>query len=87
MYKRQHYGVRTDRYKLIHFYYNIDTWEFYDLKEDPNEVNNQYANPKYADVIKELKIELGNLQKQYNDTISLDERRKMTEKYMLKYEE
>lgn len=82
-----HYGVRTDRYKLIHFYYNVDVWEFYDLQEDPNEVKNQYDNPRYAGVIDELKTEIVKLQKQYNDSISLDERRKMTDKYMLKYEE
>ncbi|MGV8094344.1 MAG: sulfatase/phosphatase domain-containing protein [Mangrovibacterium sp.] len=23
----RHYGIRTERYKLIHFYYNIDEWE------------------------------------------------------------
>ena len=33
-----HYGIRTDRYKLIHFYYDIDVWELYDLQEDPNEL-------------------------------------------------
>lgn len=82
-----HYGVRTDRYKLIHFYYNIDKWEFYDMEKDPNEVNNQYENPAYAKVIKELKVEIDKLQKEYGDTISLDDRRKMTDKYMLKYEE
>ena len=35
---KRHYGVRTDRYKLIHFYYDIDVWELYDLEEDPNEM-------------------------------------------------
>lgn len=82
-----HYGVRTDRYKLIHFYFNIDEWEFYDLEKDPVEVRNEYANPEYAAIISELKKEISRLQEQYNDTITLDERRKMTEKYMLKYEE
>lgn len=82
-----HYGVRTDRYKLIHFYYNIDEWEFYDMEKDPDEMDNQYGNPEYAEIISELKTEIDNLQKQYNDTVSLDDRRKMTDKYMLKYEE
>jgi len=31
---KRHYGVRTDRYKLIHFYYDIDEWEMYDLEKD-----------------------------------------------------
>jgi arylsulfatase A-like enzyme len=30
---RRHYGVRDQRYKLIHFY-NLDEWELYDLAED-----------------------------------------------------
>ena len=82
-----HYGVRTDRYKLIHYYYNIDEWDFYDMEKDPDEMDNQYGNPEYAEIISELKTEIDNLQKQYNDTVSLDDRRKMTDKYMLKYEE
>ena len=82
-----HYGVRTDRYKLIHFYYNIDQLEFYDMQADPNELTNQYDNPAYAKIIRELKKEIVKLQKEYNDTMSLEERRKLTDKYMLKYEE
>ncbi|MDA1161509.1 MAG: sulfatase [Planctomycetota bacterium] len=61
-----HFGVRTERYKLIRFY-QFDEWEFYDLKEDPDELTNQYANAKYADEIATLKQELARLRKQYND--------------------
>lgn len=82
-----HYGVRTDKYKLIHFYYNIDKWEFYDLQSDRNELVNQYANPKYKDIINWMKKEIVKLQKQYGDNLSLKERRSLTDKYMLKYEE
>ncbi|MCK7537964.1 MAG: DUF4976 domain-containing protein [Marinilabiliales bacterium] len=32
---KRHYGVRTKRYKLIHFYNDIDAWELYDLEKDP----------------------------------------------------
>lgn len=80
-----HYGVRTDRYKLIHFYYNVDVWELYDLQTDPREVKNQYANPAYASIVKQLKGEIGKLQKECGDTQTLDARRAMTDKYMLKY--
>ena len=45
---KRHYGVRTDRYKLIHFYYDIDAWEMYDLEKDPRELRNVYADPAYA---------------------------------------
>ncbi|HML69955.1 MAG TPA: sulfatase [Macellibacteroides fermentans] len=82
-----HYGVRTERYKLIHFYYNVDVWELYDLKNDPNELNNVYNNTQYSSVVKSLKAEIDRLQKKYKDVQTLDERRKMTDKYMLKYEE
>lgn len=33
-------------------------WEFYDLRNDPHEDRNEYANPKYADIIRDLKKQL-----------------------------
>ena len=65
---KRHYGVRTKRYKLIHYYYDIDAWELYDLQQDPHELNNIYDNPKYASVVKELKEELQKLREKYKDT-------------------
>ena len=53
----KHNGVRTERYKLIHFYENKE-WELFDLKEDPNELNSVYDDPAYACVKKEIMIEL-----------------------------
>ena len=32
-----HYGIRTERYKLIS-YYNINQWELFDLEKDPDEM-------------------------------------------------
>lgn len=61
---RRHYGVRTPRYKLIHFY-NLDEWELYDLEKDPREMNNVYGSEGYADVVSELKAEVRRLQQQY----------------------
>ena len=81
-----HYGIRTDRYKLIHFYYDIDVWELYDLKEDPNELSNIYEDPAQSDLIASLKEELKRLQVQYGDDISLEEMREETRKGMVKYE-
>jgi arylsulfatase A-like enzyme len=68
---KRHYGVRTDRYKLIHFYNDIDQWELYDLQKDPHEMNNVFNDPAYADVIKEMRVKLIDLQKQYQDTAAL----------------
>jgi arylsulfatase A-like enzyme len=65
---KRHYGIRTPKYKLIHFYYDIDAWELYDLTKDPNELNNLYNNPEYQDIIAELKTELQKLREQYKDT-------------------
>ena len=65
---KRHYGVRTNRYKLIHFYHDIDEWELYDLEKDPDEMKNVYSEPAYADVVKELKAELKRLRKKYKDT-------------------
>ena len=70
-----HYGIRTDRYKLIHFYYDIDQWELYDLHKDPNELNNLIGNEKYADIISVLKSELYNLKEIYGNDLSLEELR------------
>ncbi|MEC3908650.1 sulfatase [Tamlana sp. 2201CG12-4] len=65
---KRHFGIRTSRYKLIHFYYDVDEWEFYDLEKDPNEMKNQYANPNYKAIIKELKIKLKDLRTKYKDS-------------------
>ena len=61
---QRHYGVRTDRYKLIYFYL-LDEWELFDLEEDPNELNSVYADPAYAEIVDELKTELDRLRVEY----------------------
>ncbi|MSR66818.1 MAG: DUF4976 domain-containing protein [Pedosphaera sp.] len=61
-----HYGVTTDRYKLIHFY-NIKEWELYDLQKDPGEMKSVYADPAYAKTVVEMKAELVRQQKQLGD--------------------
>jgi ABC-type oligopeptide transport system ATPase subunit len=73
---KRHYGVRTERYKLIHFYNDIDVWELYDLQEDPKELNNLYGKEGYDQITKELMQELKRLQEQYDDPIRLAEAQK-----------
>lgn len=75
-----HYGIRTERYKLIFFYglplgmtgtsdlRTMPGWELYDLARDPHELDNVYRDPKYTGVIKELKQELYRLKKELGDT-------------------
>lgn len=65
---KRHYGIRTDRFKLMHFYDDIDVWEMYDLQKDPREINNIYNHPDYAEVRKELHSSLDSLQQKYNVT-------------------
>ncbi len=48
------HGVRTDRYKLIRYQGVWDTNEFYDLQEDPNEMNNLIASPEHQAMIESL---------------------------------
>lgn len=62
---KRHYGVRSERYKLIHFYYDIDAWEFYDLEKDPSEMHNLIDDPAYQDAIREMRAELENLRRRY----------------------
>ena len=61
-----HFGIRTERYKLVFFYGCTPSggqktpvaWELYDLKSDPSEMHNQYANSEYAAVVADLKRQL-----------------------------
>jgi len=69
---KRHYGVRTDRYKLIHFYNDIDVWELYDLQNDPMEMHNIYNEPSNEALIDSLKTELNKLQEQYDDPIETE---------------
>lgn len=55
-----HYGVVTDRYKLIR-YPELDAWELFDLEVDPHELTNRYADPALAEVHSRLAAELNRL--------------------------
>jgi len=71
-----HFGIRTERYKLIFFYGCTPTggqktpaaWELYDLQTDPSEMQNQYANPEYAEVVTSLKRQLWKTRSALNET-------------------
>ena len=72
--------MRTRKYKIAHFYYNIDVWELYDLEKDPHELNNVFNDPAYADVAKEMQAKLKQLMKDVGDTGTLEEFREITDK-------
>ena len=59
---RPHYGVVTDRYKLVHFDGpDLNEWELFDLEKDPHELRSVYGDPAYATVVADLKRELDRL--------------------------
>ena len=60
-----HEGVRTQRYKLIHFLYGDEGWELYDLEKDPDEMKNLYGHPDQRELIETLKAELEMLKRRY----------------------
>ena len=70
---KRHYGIVTKEYKLAHFYYDVDEWELYDRLKDPQELNNVYNDPAYADVVKDLKEKLADLRVKYKDSEELDQ--------------
>ncbi len=62
---RKHYGVVTDRYKLVRFYEpETDYWELFDREKDPLEMKSVHGDPAMADVRKELEAELARLRKE-----------------------
>lgn len=77
---KRHYGVANKRYKLMHFYYDIDQWEMYDLEKDPNEMQNVYNDPAYASVKEEMHQKLTELRSSYGDSDANDE--KFLEQYL-----
>lgn len=74
-----HYGIRTDRHKLIYFYNDgmghpgssgfsyPPEWELYDLQSDPEELDNVWGDPAYAAVREELTAQLWSLQHELGD--------------------
>lgn len=65
---KRHYGIRTNEFKLIHFYDDIDAWELYDLTSDPHEMNNVFNQIEYVSIQNELMVKLKELQVLYQDT-------------------
>jgi arylsulfatase A-like enzyme len=63
---RRHYGIRTDRYKLI-YYYRIQEWELFDLHRDPHELRNVVQADRYQEVFRNLKEELRAIRATYGD--------------------
>lgn len=75
-----HYGVRTDRYKLIYYYADgmglpntgdssyPPEWELFDLEKDPHELTSVHLDPAYAGIRRELTLKLWDLQQELGDS-------------------
>jgi arylsulfatase A-like enzyme len=61
-------GLRTERYKLIHFFIEPQEFEVYDLQTDPDEMNNLYGKPGNEELTAHLKERLAALRTETNDT-------------------
>jgi len=71
---KRHYAIVTKEFKLVHFYYDVDEWELYDRLNDPQEMNNVYDAPAYAEKVKELHKKLDELRVKYKDSPELDQK-------------
>lgn len=75
-----HYGLRTERYKLIYYYGDAlgqpgtlsdltdPEWELFDLQNDPYELDNIADEPDRAELLADLKVELDRAQLEVGDT-------------------
>ena len=59
-----HFGVRTERYKLIRFP-GLDAWEFFDLSADPEELHNLFGQEEHAAAIAKHQAELARLREHF----------------------
>ena len=62
-----HFGIRTQRYKLIRFYGPADYWELYDLQADPHEMKNIYPQQGKTPLVISLTRQLEQLITEYKD--------------------
>jgi len=60
-----HEGVRTEQYKLIHYLYDDNAWELYDLKQDPRELHNVFGDSGYVEVAAQLQGRLAALREEH----------------------
>ena len=70
----RHYGIRTERYKLIHFYQFGNEWELYDLESDPDELINIYGRKSTGAVTADLKSQLKAIREHYQDDSDVSEK-------------
>ena len=75
-----HYGIRTQKYTLAHFYYSIDVWELYDLQKDPKQMHNEINNLEYQETILKLKFELKDLMSRFGNDKTIEQFKEISDK-------
>ena len=60
-------GVRTERYKYIHYFTEPQEFELYDLKEDAEELHNLHGDPSHAPLGRQLAARLEELRHETGD--------------------
>ena len=68
---KRHYGIYDGRWKLIHYYNDIDRWELFDLQNDPTEMHNIYGAPGTEEITSQMMQRLKAAQEKYDDPIRL----------------
>jgi len=64
---RKNRGVRTKRWKYIHYWELPEEFELYDLENDPEERKNLASDPQYAEALGKMRAELEKLRKETQD--------------------
>lgn len=60
-------GVRTERYKYIHYFTEPQEFELYDLEQDPDELRNLHGEPSRAELARQLAARLEELRRETGD--------------------
>jgi arylsulfatase A-like enzyme len=60
-------GVRTQRYKYIHYFTEPQEFELYDLETDSAEMHNLYGDLKYEDLTRRLAARIEELRRATDD--------------------
>jgi arylsulfatase A-like enzyme len=64
---RKNRGIRTKRWKLIHFFEQPQEWELYDLEADPDERTNLARDRRHAATMASLKSRMEELRRELGD--------------------
>jgi arylsulfatase A-like enzyme len=65
---RKNRGVRSERFKFIHYFEEPQEFELYDLEKDPQEVSNLYGKPGFEELTKQLQQRLAELRRETGDS-------------------